>query len=117
MKKLLSLMILTILLNLCLTTKIDVNELNNEIDMSGNDKNGKEIVKDDENGNNSKNDDYDFKEDAYYGPQSPVVPCSFLPMDFIECDELIDHRKDEKSFKDSGLGCLKFGGQSVKGEF
>ena len=52
-----------------------------------------------------------------YGPQSPVVECTFLPMDFIDCEELIDHRGDEKSFKDSRLGCLKFGGQSVKGMF
>lgn len=54
-----------------------------------------------------------FCPDKNYGPQSPYIPCDHLPMDFIECDELIDHQNNETSFKQSGnIGCLEFqGGQ------
>lgn len=54
--------------------------------------------------------------DKNYGPHSPYVPCDHLPMDFIECDELIDHQGNETSYHQSGgLGCLQFqGGQRGK---
>ncbi|KAF7995778.1 hypothetical protein HCN44_006885 [Aphidius gifuensis] len=46
-----------------------------------------------------------------YRPRGPLIKCTFLPMEFIECDELIDH-KGNKTAKEvnQGLGCVKFGG-------
>lgn len=48
-----------------------------------------------------------------YGPLSPYIPCDHLPMDFIECDDLIDHQGNVTSYNQSGrMGCLRFqGGQ------
>ena len=56
-----------------------------------------------------------FCENFDYGPQSAYVPCEYLPYDFFECDDLIDHQGNETSFELSGIGCLKFGGQHSKG--
>ncbi len=51
-----------------------------------------------------------------YGAHSAYVPCSYLPLDFIDCDDLIDHQGNVTSLEQSGnLGCLKFGGQNSKG--
>lgn len=50
-----------------------------------------------------------------YGAHSAYVPCSHLPLDFIDCDDLIDHQGNVTSLEQSGnLGCLKFGGQNSK---
>lgn len=33
-----------------------------------------------------------------------------LPMEFIECEQLRDHKGNQTSLDESGLGCLNFGG-------
>lgn len=46
----------------------------------------------------------------FYNHSSPLVKCSFLPTEFIECHPLLDH-KGNKTAKDLvGHGCVKFGG-------
>lgn len=44
-------------------------------------------------------------------PLSPLVACSFLSLEFVKCEEPIDH-KGNQTAKDEmgGRGCLKFGG-------
>ncbi|XP_050296609.1 TM2 domain-containing protein CG11103 [Anthonomus grandis grandis] len=45
-----------------------------------------------------------------FDPLGPLVRCSYLPWEFIDCDELIDHKGNETAFKELGYGCVKFGG-------
>ncbi|EDW65439.1 TM2 domain-containing protein amaretto [Drosophila virilis] len=45
-----------------------------------------------------------------FNPLGPNVMCSFLPRDFLECKEPIDHRNNETAKKEKGYGCLHFGG-------
>ena len=44
-------------------------------------------------------------------PLGPLVECSFLPREFIECNEPVDHRGNETAKITLGHGCLRFGGQ------
>ncbi|KOC59469.1 TM2 domain-containing protein [Habropoda laboriosa] len=55
------------------------------------------------------NNTTDFQQE--YRPEGPLVLCKFLPKEFIECEEPIDH-KGNKTAKDEkdGFGCVKFGG-------
>ena len=46
-----------------------------------------------------------------YDPSSPLLPCSFLPDEFIECDAPVDHRGNRTARDALGYGCLNFGGQ------
>lgn len=46
-----------------------------------------------------------------YVPHGPYVKCSFLPLEFLDCDSLIDHKGNKTAKEDhSGYGCVKFGG-------
>lgn len=45
-----------------------------------------------------------------YFPLGPLVKCSFLPEEFIECQEPIDHRGNKTAKEELGYGCVKFGG-------
>ncbi|TRY70654.1 hypothetical protein TCAL_02863 [Tigriopus californicus] len=45
-----------------------------------------------------------------FHPARPLLPCAFLPEEFIECDSPIDHKNDAAAKKDLGYGCLKIGG-------
>lgn len=45
-----------------------------------------------------------------YRPLSPLVKCSFLPLEFLECDEPIDHKGNSSAKEATGHGCDKFGG-------
>jgi len=48
--------------------------------------------------------------ELYYVPSGPLVKCSFLPMEFIECDDPTD-LKGNKTRDDNGSdGCYKYGG-------
>ncbi|KAJ8396946.1 hypothetical protein AAFF_G00012690 [Aldrovandia affinis] len=49
-----------------------------------------------------------------YRPPSPVVLCSYLPEDFIFCQEPVDHTGNITAFLELGHGCVKFGGQAYK---
>lgn len=48
-----------------------------------------------------------------YGPHSPHVPCKYLPLDFLECEEFIDHQNNQTALALAGAGCLWFGGQKA----
>ena len=41
----------------------------------------------------------------------PLVPCYFLPRQFLQCNEPVDHRDNETAKNDLGHGCKKYGGQ------
>ncbi|XP_022192771.1 TM2 domain-containing protein CG11103 [Nilaparvata lugens] len=45
-----------------------------------------------------------------YLPYGPYVKCSFLPMEFIECEDLVDHKGNRTAKEEAGHGCVKFGG-------
>lgn len=45
-----------------------------------------------------------------YNPLSPLVKCSFLPEEFLECKDPIDHKGNKTARDLMGHGCLKFGG-------
>nr|XP_053651345.1 TM2 domain-containing protein CG11103-like [Cherax quadricarinatus] len=44
-------------------------------------------------------------------PHSARVNCSYLPLEFLECDKPTDHRGNQSARDDEGHGCVKFGGQ------
>ncbi|KAL7299852.1 hypothetical protein TKK_0007185 [Trichogramma kaykai] len=45
-----------------------------------------------------------------YRPEGPLVLCKFLPKEFIECDDPIDHKGNKTAKDEAGMGCVKFGG-------
>ncbi|XP_014479291.1 PREDICTED: TM2 domain-containing protein CG11103 [Dinoponera quadriceps] len=45
-----------------------------------------------------------------YRPEGPLVMCKFLPIEFIECEEPIDHKGNKTAKEEIGFGCVKFGG-------
>ncbi|BFG01695.1 TM2 domain-containing protein3-like [Drosophila madeirensis] len=45
-----------------------------------------------------------------FHPLGPNVLCSFLPRDFLECKDPIDHRDNATAKMEKGYGCLRFGG-------
>ncbi|XP_034477432.1 TM2 domain-containing protein CG11103 [Drosophila innubila] len=49
-----------------------------------------------------------------FNPLGPNVMCSFLPRDFLECKEPIDHRNNETAKQVKGYGCLRFGGSAYE---
>lgn len=44
-------------------------------------------------------------------PLSALPPCQFLPQDFLQCNDPVDHKGNASSQELLGYGCLKFGGQ------
>jgi hypothetical protein len=40
-----------------------------------------------------------------------LVECSFLPREFIECNEPVDHKGNLTAKQLMKYGCLQFGGQ------
>lgn len=46
-----------------------------------------------------------------HDPLSPLVECSFLPEEFIICNQPIDHHGDEDAKNKTGYGCVNYGGQ------
>lgn len=58
----------------------------------------------------SESDPYSNKENLKYDPLGPYVKCSFLPLEFLDCDEPIDHKGNSTAKKVIGHGCVKFGG-------
>lgn len=45
-----------------------------------------------------------------YNPLSPLVKCSFVPLEFLTCQEPLDHKGNKTARDELGHGCLKFGG-------
>ncbi|XP_050525759.1 TM2 domain-containing protein CG11103 isoform X2 [Daktulosphaira vitifoliae] len=66
-------------------------------------------------GNSSRTD---FKNESsteinveQYVPYGPLVKCSFLPMEFLECEYPVNYDGNKTARDETGLGgCLKFGG-------
>lgn len=52
-------------------------------------------------------------EETYY-PLGPKVFCSFLPDDFIECQDPVDHKGNKTARDELGYGCVKFGGMKFE---
>ncbi|SPP89323.1 blast:TM2 domain-containing protein CG11103 [Drosophila guanche] len=50
---------------------------------------------------------------AFY-PLGPNVLCWFLPRDFLECKDAIDHRDNATANIEKGYGCLRFGGSTYE---
>lgn len=48
--------------------------------------------------------------DSKYVPGGPRVQCSFLPLEFLDCEEPFDHRGNKTARDEAGHGCVKFGG-------
>nr|CAG4646711.1 EOG090X0IT6 [Macrothrix elegans] len=46
-----------------------------------------------------------------YVPHGPLVMCSLLSLDFINCDEPLDLKGNKTAKEELGYGCLKMGGQ------
>ncbi|KAL5241158.1 hypothetical protein ACI65C_008568 [Semiaphis heraclei] len=70
------------------------------------------------NANMSRNDGSEFKNDSLlendpelnYVPSGPLVMCSFLPMEFIECEDLVDLKGNKTRDDTMTGGCSKYGG-------
>ncbi|MEE6479253.1 hypothetical protein FKM82_012190 [Ascaphus truei] len=45
-------------------------------------------------------------------PRGPLVLCAFMPEEFVECDEPVDHMGNLTAHQELGHGCKKFGGQA-----
>ncbi|KAG9488646.1 TM2 domain-containing protein 2 [Eleutherodactylus coqui] len=45
-------------------------------------------------------------------PQGPFVLCEYLPEEFLDCDDPVDHAGNTTSLQDLTYGCIKFGGQA-----
>jgi len=45
----------------------------------------------------------------------PLPPCNFLPLEFLQCNEPIDHKGNESAWLEKGRqGCRKYGGQRAE---
>ncbi|XP_072289405.1 TM2 domain-containing protein 2 [Eucyclogobius newberryi] len=49
-----------------------------------------------------------------YKPPSPVVLCSYLPEEFIYCQDPVDHAGNYTAREELGHGCVGWGGQTQK---
>ncbi|XP_035513670.1 TM2 domain-containing protein 2 [Morone saxatilis] len=49
-----------------------------------------------------------------YRPPSPVVLCSYLPEEFIYCQDPVDHAGNHSACLEMGHGCVGWGGQTEK---
>ncbi|NXY82649.1 TM2D2 protein, partial [Alcedo cyanopectus] len=49
---------------------------------------------------------------AYTDPRGPLVLCTYLPEEFVECEEPVDHGGNATAQQELGHGCVKFGGQA-----
>lgn len=45
-----------------------------------------------------------------YNPLGPLVKCSFLPPEFLDCADPVDHKGNKTARDELGHGCVKFGG-------
>ncbi|XP_078101301.1 TM2 domain-containing protein 2-like isoform X1 [Sander vitreus] len=55
-----------------------------------------------------------YTEPFEYNPPSPVVLCSYLPEEFIYCQDPVDHAGNHSAFLEMGHGCVGWGGQTQK---
>ncbi|KAM6965281.1 TM2 domain-containing protein 2 [Aplochiton taeniatus] len=59
-------------------------------------------------------DRVNYSEQYEYLPPSPVVLCSYLPEEFVHCQDPVDHAGNNSAFLEMGHGCVGFGGQTQK---
>lgn len=45
-----------------------------------------------------------------YNPLGPLVKCTFLPSQFLECQDPVDHKGNRTARDEIGHGCVRFGG-------
>ncbi|XP_071767638.1 TM2 domain-containing protein 2 [Centroberyx gerrardi] len=55
-----------------------------------------------------------YTEHYEYRPPSPVVLCSYLPEEFIHCQDPVDHAGNNSALQELGHGCVGWGGQTQK---
>lgn len=55
-----------------------------------------------------------YTEPFEYKPRSPVVLCSYLPEEFVFCQDPVDHAGNHSAFLELGHGCVGWGGQTQK---
>ncbi|EAA07714.5 TM2 domain-containing protein CG11103 [Anopheles arabiensis] len=51
-----------------------------------------------------------LNQSASFNPLSPLVKCSFLPLEFLDCEEPINLKGNRTAREEGGMGCVKFGG-------
>lgn len=68
-----------------------------------------EIGKDEISGDNTNN-----TERYEYRPPSPVVLCSYLPEEFVYCQDPVDQSQNYSAYLEMGHGCFWWGGQTQK---
>ncbi|ODM90667.1 TM2 domain-containing protein 2 [Orchesella cincta] len=49
-----------------------------------------------------------------FDPTGPKVRCDYLPLDFLECDPLMDHMGNSSAKEVEGHGCVKWGGEKYE---
>ncbi|KAK7578102.1 hypothetical protein V9T40_010307 [Parthenolecanium corni] len=57
----------------------------------------------------SKSNTNPAENEVKYNPEGPLVLCSFLPEEFIDCRDPPDHKGNESAKHEKGYGCLKYG--------
>ncbi|KAK7933221.1 hypothetical protein WMY93_004117 [Mugilogobius chulae] len=67
-----------------------------------------EVVPYDIPADNTSQAEYEYK------PPSPVVLCSFLPEEFVYCQDPVDHAGNYTAQVELGHGCVGWGGQTQK---
>uniref|UniRef100_A0A1B6GYM7 TM2 domain-containing protein n=1 Tax=Cuerna arida TaxID=1464854 RepID=A0A1B6GYM7_9HEMI len=59
--------------------------------------------------NNAHKNSTPLEDAKEYFPLGPLVKCHFLPMEFLDCEEPLDHKENVTAQTEAGSGCLKFG--------
>lgn len=54
------------------------------------------------------------QENPTFDPLGPLVNCSFLPWEFIDCQDPVDHKGNKTAQQELGYGCIKFGGMKYE---
>ncbi len=57
-----------------------------------------------------RNDANCADDDDVDDPLIPLLPCDFLPDDYVICDDPVDHEGNETALEELGYGCLAFNG-------
>ncbi|KAG5669974.1 hypothetical protein PVAND_000263 [Polypedilum vanderplanki] len=60
--------------------------------------------------NKDRQNGKDQQKEPEYNPLGALVRCNMLPLEFISCEDLKDHKGNKTAQEEAGHGCLKFGG-------
>lgn len=63
------------------------------------------------NGNGNQNHSQQKEPVEKFDPLGPKVRCEYLPLDFLFCAELVDHKGNKTAQDLLGYGCVKVGGE------